>query len=65
MKQIPMRMFKSILFSSGYNGSPCWVWTGFINPKGYGQVSFGGKSQRIHRVLRKQDRRKMKAGGGT
>jgi len=28
----------------------CWVWTGFITPKGYGHVYIDGVTQRAHRV---------------
>lgn len=28
----------------------CWNWTGFINPKGYGQLSFKRRTVRAHRL---------------
>lgn len=54
MRQIPLRMFKSILFTPAhyYNGTPCWVWTGVRNDRsGYGQVWFDGGTKFIHRVI--------------
>lgn len=32
----------------------CWIWTGYVNPAGYGQVSTGGRAGRmklVHRVV--------------
>lgn len=28
----------------------CWLWTAYINPTGYGQITTGGKPQLAHRV---------------
>jgi hypothetical protein len=28
----------------------CWVWTGQVNNKGYGQMSFEGRKQPTHRI---------------
>ena len=30
--------------------SGCWIWTGFCNPKGYGQMMVNGRCCRAHRV---------------
>ena len=29
---------------------PCWTWTGFVNPNGYGHFSFNGKNWLTHRL---------------
>jgi hypothetical protein len=51
--QLPARMRAKIVFQpclvEGLPG-PCWVWTGYVMPKGYGQVGFEGKVQLAHRV---------------
>ena len=31
-------------------GPSCWEWTGFINPGGYGRLSFQGRKALAHRV---------------
>lgn len=28
----------------------CWLWTGYVNPDGYGAFGFNGKTQPAHRV---------------
>ena len=35
---------------SSYNGTPCWLWTGSLNNRMYGQFSFRGKTTTAHRV---------------
>ena len=30
---------------------PCWLWLGYINNKGYGQVGFDGRMYLIHRLI--------------
>jgi len=32
------------------SGTGCWIFTGWLDPGGYGRCSFGGKTQRAHRV---------------
>jgi HNH endonuclease len=32
------------------NDNDCWVWTGYINPKGYGKCQIKGFGQMAHRV---------------
>jgi hypothetical protein len=39
------KFFAKIKHSSG-----CWLWAGYINKKGYGQLGFEGKICRAHRV---------------
>ena len=34
-----------------WHPSGCWLWTGRLDPKGYGTVHVFGKSQRAHRVV--------------
>lgn len=53
MRQVPLRMFKSILFTPAhyYNGTPCWVWTGDTQRGGYGRVWFDGGTKLTHRVI--------------
>lgn len=53
MRQIPLRMFRSILLTpvNYYDGTPCWVWTGVLNKTGYGSVWFNGGSKTVHRVV--------------
>ena len=51
MGQLPLRMFRKILFSSHYNGTPCWVWTGCLLKGGYGLVGFDGKVWVAHRAI--------------
>jgi hypothetical protein len=34
----------------GYT-SPCWVWQGALNHKGYGVCSFNGRWARVHRAM--------------
>ena len=34
---------------NGING--CWLWEGFINADGYGQMRVGDKTMRVHRVI--------------
>lgn len=29
---------------------PCWQWTASTNPKGYGKISFGGRTEVAHRL---------------
>lgn len=29
----------------------CWEWTGYRNPKGYGQIEIAGSKRRAHRVI--------------
>jgi hypothetical protein len=29
----------------------CWNWTGCLNDKGYGLISFGGRNYRAHRIV--------------
>ena len=33
-------------------GSACWVWTGYVNPQGYGQITLSAEDGRalVHRV---------------
>ncbi len=51
-----MRMTKYNSFDERFwgrieKGPGCWLWTGHVNTRGYGQVSFdGNKSTRVHRV---------------
>lgn len=33
---------------------PCWLWTGFIHPSGYGTFSVGKKNHRVHRYSYEQ-----------
>lgn len=48
---IPLRMFRKIMFSPGYNGTPCWLWQGSRSPGGYGQVRVDRKLKSVHRVI--------------
>lgn len=43
---LPLRFKNKII----KNGS-CLEWTGYVNPRGYGQVSYKGKNHKIHRVV--------------
>lgn len=29
----------------------CWIWTGWVNPEGYGRVVFKGKRYQAHRLV--------------
>jgi len=29
----------------------CWVWNGYLDPDGYGQISYGGKTVRTHKIM--------------
>lgn len=29
----------------------CWIWTGYINPGGYGECNIDGKPARVHRAV--------------
>lgn len=29
----------------------CWLWTGYLHPKGYGYVEVGGRKHRAHRLF--------------
>jgi hypothetical protein len=47
------RLFsKTVLFNSLFivELGPHWLWMGSVHKKGYGQIYFGGKTERIHRV---------------
>lgn len=35
----------------------CWIWKGYINPDGYGQLDVGGKTTGAHRVAVRADGR--------
>lgn len=39
----------SINSNVSWNGTPCWVWTGYITPKGYGNFKWG-KTTLTHRL---------------
>lgn len=45
----PAERFWSRVDQSG-GADACWPWTGRTNPKGYGEVSFAGRTRRAHRV---------------
>jgi hypothetical protein len=30
--------------------TPCWIWTGYIKPEGYGEVHRGGRKMYAHRL---------------
>ena len=37
-----------------YNGSPCWLWTAFLDGKGYGRLNLKGyESPQVHRIVYK------------
>lgn len=40
------------LIHTGYPDNPdgCWLWPGYKQPNGYGQIWFGGRTQSTHRV---------------
>jgi hypothetical protein len=33
------------------NAKGCWVWTGYVDKKGYGQIWIDGKARWCHRVM--------------
>lgn len=37
-------------FISPEPNSGCWLWTGAVNPHGYGQITIDGQTVRAHRV---------------
>lgn len=32
------------------SNGPCWTWTGYLHPQGYGYANFDGKTWRAHRL---------------
>jgi hypothetical protein len=47
MNTLPDRILRKIAVDE--NG--CWIWLGFIKPKGYGQAWYQGRDQMAHRVV--------------
>lgn len=50
MGQLPLKIFRQIILSPGYNGTPCWLWQGSLTC-GYGQVWFQNRMWRAHRLI--------------
>ena len=48
-----IRIFSKIQVSETrfYNGEPCWEWTAYKTPQGYGYVAYCGKYPSIHRLM--------------
>ena len=42
-----LERFEKFLDTSG----ECWLWTGYCNPKGYGQFQFEGKAWKAYRLM--------------
>jgi hypothetical protein len=50
LEKLPDRIQSKIKISERYfyQGTPCWEWTAYIDPQGYGRVTFDGCSQSAH-----------------
>jgi hypothetical protein len=47
----PNNTIESLLSKVTKQENGCWVWTGRVNHKGYGKISWNGKESRVHRVV--------------
>lgn len=49
---LPQRFWDKVKVSTAhyYRDTPCWEWTGFINPTGYGRFELNGKNEQAHRL---------------
>ena len=48
---LPDRLTSRLLITPGPLSTPCHVWTGALDDKGYGKIWWHGKSDRVHRVV--------------
>jgi len=35
---------------TGPDGTPCWIWTGYVHERGYGRVTINGERRKVHRL---------------
>jgi hypothetical protein len=47
----PNNTIESLMKRVAMQSNGCWEWTGRVNHKGYGKVSWQGKDKRVHRVM--------------
>lgn len=45
--RLPLRFWAKV---SPEPNSGCWLWTGSVNEKGYGEIWFGDRNERAHRL---------------
>jgi hypothetical protein len=45
--RLPRRFWDKV---SPEPNSGCWLWTGSVNEKGYGEIYFGDRNERTHRL---------------
>lgn len=47
----PNNTIETLLLKVDKRRNGCWIWSGRVNDKGYGQVSWQGKERKVHRVF--------------
>lgn len=48
LQQLPPELQRRLIVQ-GDRG--CWIWTGYLNERGYGRVSYGGRYPYVHRLV--------------
>lgn len=50
MKRVPAPIEQRLLDNRKIDSNGCWIWVGAIYPTGYGMITVGEKTMRVHRV---------------